>query len=191
MLSYLTAENAFLRTLGNRCLLLLFLCALTRTGQATGNGSFLGISISVSQGLIIVGGPILAILFLLSTKLESDNLEIARYEIIDEIRGKGKRKNGGLPHLLFAFPTLAAIFFIVQFSTDLVPASSPCIGFDHARFLYDFSLQAGFASKTCIQDVKDNMPWIYPPLQLYFNFMIVIACGWLSWALARQWSKYR
>jgi len=191
MLPYLTAEIAFLRTLGNRCLLLIFLCALTRTGQAAGNGSFLGISIAVSQGVIVVGGPILAILFLISTKLESDNLEIARYEILEEIRGKGKRRNGGLPYLLFAFPTLAATFFIVQFCTDFVPASDSCLGFDHLRFLHDFSLQGGFASKMCIQDVKDNMPWIYPPLQLYFYFVVVITCGWLSWSLARQWSKYR
>jgi hypothetical protein len=188
MLAYLSAENAFLRTLGNRSLVLLFLCALTRTGQAAGSGAFLGISIALSQGVIIVGGPILAILFLLSTRLESDNLEIARFEILDEIREKGqKRKNSVLPYILFAFPTIAAGFLVVQFGIDLVPAAEPCPGFDHARFLYDFSLQ----SKLCVHDVTDNMPWIYPPLQLYFYLLLLVVCGWLSWSLGLQWGRQR
>lgn len=165
---------------------------LDSNGQAAGNGAFLGISIALSQGVIIVGGPILAVLFLLSTRLESDNLEIARFEILDEVRAKGRKENNSiLPYFLFAFPTIAVAFFVVQFGIDLVPAADPCPGFDHARFLYDFSLQGGFQSKLCIHDVTDNMPWIYPPLQLYIYLLLIVVCGWLSWSLGRQWARNR
>ena len=191
MLPYLTAENAFVRTLGNRCLLLLFLCALTRTGSAAGTGSFQGISVQVSQGLLIVAGPVLALFLLLASKLESDNLEVARREVAAACGAGARRAGGILPHALFTIPTLAAAFLVVQFWTDLVPASVPCPGFDHMRFAYDASLQGGFASKLCIGDVTADMPWIYPPSQLYAYGAVLLGCAWLSVRLSHQWLRSR
>ncbi|MDH2400183.1 hypothetical protein QCM77_09560 [Bradyrhizobium sp. SSUT18] len=81
MQSYLSAESTFLRAFGNRRLLLLFLRVLFRIGSTTGKASVLGLSIDVSPGIIVILGPILAFLFLMTLKLEADNLMVARHDL--------------------------------------------------------------------------------------------------------------
>ena len=78
MLSYLNAETGFIRAFGNRSLLLIFLCALSRSGDHPGKASALGVSLDLNPGLIMVFGPVLALLFLISLKIESDTLLVAR-----------------------------------------------------------------------------------------------------------------
>jgi len=78
MLSYLNAETGFIRAFANRSLLLIFLCALTRGGDRFGKASALGVSLDLNPGLIVVFGPVLALLLLISLKIEADTLVVAR-----------------------------------------------------------------------------------------------------------------
>lgn len=194
MLSYLAAESNFVRAFGNRCLLLLFLCVLTRTGETAGKAAVLGIAVDISQGLVVVVGPILALLFLISLKLEADNLIVGRHVTLSEIQDQTLRRFRANPLLygLFAFPTLAALFLLIQFYQNLVPVDAACPAFDRFRYFYDFrSLQAGFPTKYCIHDISIGMPWIYPPLQLYLYAVVTASCGWLSYRIAREWTRFR
>lgn len=190
MLSYISAENSLLRSLGNRCLLLVFLCILTRTGQVAGKASAFGISLEISQGTIVVWGPILAFLILASSKLEADSLVIARRDILEESRKFGPMKVSPSAYGLFVIPTISAVFFVVQFFLEVVPAIEGCSGFRSSRYLWDMAL---FAQPTtyCIRDITENMPWIYPPFQTYAAFAFVVGCAWLSYSLSRDWKRYR
>src|SRR4051812_43902534 len=84
MLNYLSAEASFLRAFGNRSLLLIFLCALSRTGEKIANASVLGLSLSVSPGIIVVYGPLLTLFLLVGLKTESDSLWVAREAILSD-----------------------------------------------------------------------------------------------------------
>ena len=100
MLSYMNAETGFIRAFGNRSLLLIFLCALTRGGDRFGKASALGVSLDLNPGLIVVFGPVLALLLLISLKIESDTLVVARgCPAKDEPSGSGcdQGKQVGLP----------------------------------------------------------------------------------------------
>ena len=72
MLCYLAAEANFIRAFGNRSLLLIFLCTLSRTGEKMGSASALGLSLNVSPGIIVVYGPVLALFLLVALKVEAD-----------------------------------------------------------------------------------------------------------------------
>lgn len=196
MQSYLSAESTFLRAFGNRCLLLLFLCALCRTGSTTGKASALGLSIDVSPGIIVILGPILAFLFLISLKLEADNLMVARHDLLNQNLRAPKIRVGWWLYGLFALPTATAVFLFWQYLMELVPAataSAPgadCNTFDRFRYFGDFGL-GGFPTKYCINDITAGMPWIYPPFQTYGYILIIAGCGYLTYLLCRDWSKYR
>ncbi|MDY7867100.1 hypothetical protein U0E16_33315, partial [Burkholderia pseudomallei] len=91
MLSYLTAESGFLRAYGNRSLLLLLMCVLVRTGDGGGQAgsagpkvSALGLSIDVNPAVLLWFGPFVALLLVVSLKMEADTLCIAREAILDE-----------------------------------------------------------------------------------------------------------
>jgi hypothetical protein len=51
MLSYLTAETSFLRAFGNRGLLLILMCVLARTGEASNEASDAGVAKLSALGL--------------------------------------------------------------------------------------------------------------------------------------------
>lgn len=196
MQSYLSAESTFLRAFGNRCLLLLFLCVLSRTGSTTGKASVLGLSIDVSPGTIVVLGPILALLFLISLKMEADNLMVARNDLLSQSQKTSRSRIGWWPYGLFALPTAAAIFLFWQYFVNLVPAriagaaAADCNTFNRLRYLGDFGL-GGFPTKYCINDITVGMPWIYPPYQTYGYIVILTTCGYLCYSICRDWTKYR
>lgn len=190
MQSYLSAESTFLRAFGNRCLLLIFLCVLSRTGSTTGKASVLGLSIDISPGTIVVLGPVLALGLLLSLKMEADNLMTARNDLLGQNQRTPLIRIGWWIHALFALPTVCAAFLSWQYFTNLVPAGADCPTFNHFRYLTDFGL-GGFATKYCIADITAGMPWIYPPYQTYGYILVVIGCGYVSYRLCRDWKKYR
>lgn len=190
MQSYLTAESTFLRAFGNRCLLLIFLCVLSRMGMPGGKASILGLSIDISQGTIVVLGPVLALGLLLSLRMEAENLMIARNDLLSQNQRAPKIRIGWWIYFLFALPTLTAAFLSWQYFTNLVPATADCPTFNRLRLLMDFGL-GGFPTKYCIADITAGMPWIYPPLQSYVYILIVAGCGYISYLLCREWSKYR
>ena len=101
MLSYLNAETGFIRAFANRSLLLIFLCALSRGGDRFGKASAFGVSLDLNPGLIVVFGPVLALLLLISLKIEADTLVVAREVVLpkDEPSGSGcdEGKQVGLP----------------------------------------------------------------------------------------------
>jgi hypothetical protein len=85
MLSYLNAETGFIRAFANRSLLLIFLCALTRGGDRFGKASALGVSLDLNPGLIVIFGPVLALLLLISLKIEADTLVVAREVVLPKM----------------------------------------------------------------------------------------------------------
>jgi len=196
MQSYLSSESTFLRAFGNRCLLLLFLCVLSRTGSITGKATALGLSIDISPGTVVVLGPILALLLLISLKMEADNLRLARQDLLSQNQRAPRIRIVWSVYGLFALPTAAAAFLVCQYFLNLVPAgtSGPpeadCDTFNRLRYLFDFSL-GGFPTKYCIGGITAGMPWIYPPYQSYGYILIILGCGYLSYVLCRDWPKYR
>jgi hypothetical protein len=193
MQSYLSAESTFLRAFGNRCLLLLFLCVLSRTGSTTGKASVLGLSIDISPGTIVVLGPILAVLLLISLKMEADNLMVARNDLLSQNQRPPRIRIGWWTYGLFALPTATAVFLFWQYLVNLVPASGPaadCNTFSRLRYFGDFGL-GGFPTKYCIGDITAGMPWIYPPYQTYAYVVVLIGCGRLCYVICRDWTKHR
>ena len=85
MLSYLNAETGLTRAFANRSLLLIFLCALSRGGDRFGKASALGVSLDLNPGLIVVFGPVLALLLLISLKIEADTLVVAREVVLPKM----------------------------------------------------------------------------------------------------------
>jgi hypothetical protein len=197
MQSYLSAESTFLRAFGNRCLLLLFLCVLSRTASTSGRASVLGLSIDVSPGTIVVLGPVLALLFLISLKMEADNLMVARNDLLGQNQRAPRVRIGWPLYALFGLPTATAAFLFSQYFLKLVPADIPgapldeCNTFDRSGYLFDFR-RAGFPTKYCIGNLpSDGMPWIYPPYQTYGYILLILGCAYLSYVLCRDWRKYR
>src|SRR4051812_44596147 len=128
MLSYLNAETSFVRAFGNRSLLLMFLCALTRSGTNSGKASALGISLDLNPALIVVFGPAIALFFLISLKIEADSLLVAREAILEEagkLAGRAAKVSRWV-YLLFVVPALTAAFMILQFILMLVPQMPGC-----------------------------------------------------------------
>lgn len=188
MLSYLNAEASFIRAFGNRCLLLIFLCALTRT-STLGKVSALGVSLAISPGVIVVLGPPLALLFLVALKLEADVLLVARESVLEESAELNRRAVKVSPwvYLLFWVPTVAVAFLTLQFILKLFPTN--CNHWNWVKQFTDFSFWTGHSSTYCIRDQEG--PWIYPPIQTYFYFVCLAACAYLTREIARDWPRLR
>jgi len=124
VLSYLTAENSFIRSFGNRSLLLLLLCAFTRTGESIAKASIIGVSVDVNPAVIAAFGPVLALLLVASLKLEADTLVVAREAVLDEVSKSrhGLRTSIWL-YVLMWVPTGCAAFLALQF----IRSSSPTL----------------------------------------------------------------
>ena len=193
MLSYLNAETGFIRAFGNRSLLLIFLCALSRSGDHPGKASALGVSLDLNPGLIMVFGPVLALLFLISLKIESDTLLVAREFVLGKMSHLDPRatKPSRWVFGLFAVPCVTATFMIVQFILNVVPAKPGCAGYVWTRKFTDFSVQGGTPSTYCIHNLTDGMPWIYPPVQTYGYVVCLAACFYLTYLIARNWARVR
>jgi hypothetical protein len=192
MLPYLNAEANFIRAFGNRCLLLIFLCALTRTANP-GKLSALGISLDISPGVIVVFGPLLALLLLISLKIEADGLFLARESVLEEASKIGRQaaRVSWWVYPLFATPLLSCLFMTLQFLTKLVPLKPGCEGWSWVQQLTDFSFQAGSSSIYCIRDLTDGTPWIYPPAQTYLYILCFAACAYLTWRIMESWPRSR
>jgi hypothetical protein len=194
MLSYLSAETSFIRAFGNRSLLLIFLCALSRGGDRFGKASALGVSLDLNPGLIAIFGPVLALLFLISLKIEADALLLAREVVLEEISrlNRSATKLSWWVFLLFAVPCATATFMTVQFILNVVPsAKAGCTGYVWTRKFTDFSVQGGSPSTYCIHNLTDGMPWIYPPVQTYLYIACLAACFYLTYLIATNWVKAR
>src|ERR1035437_6897101 len=161
MLSYLNAEANFMRAFGNRSLLLIFLCALTRTASP-GKLSALGVSLDLSPGVIVLFGPPLALVFLISLKVEADVLFLARETVLEEASklSRSAARVSRWVYLLFAVPLMASAFLTLQFILKLVPSKPGCDAWSWVQQLTDFSFQGGSASTYCIRDLTEGMPWI-------------------------------
>jgi hypothetical protein len=194
MLSYLNSETGFIRAFGNRSLLLILLCALSRGGDRFGKASALGVSFDFNPGLIVVFGPVLALLLLISLKMESDTLLVAREVVLEKMNHLDPHATRASKWVypLFIVPAAAATFLTVQFVLNVVPAAKPgCTGYVWTKKFTDFSLQGGTPSTYCIHNLTDGMPWIYSPLQTYGYIACVGACCYLTWLIAVSWAKLR
>lgn len=191
MLSYLTAEAGFIRAFGNRGILLIVLCALTRSGDAAGKASVPGVSIDINPALVTVIGPVLAFLLLVALKFEADALLLSREAVLEEATKLPRKNVSAWIYFLFSVPTLAAAFFTLQFVLKVVPAQAGCEHWSWSQQLFDFSFAGGSASVFCIGDLTRGTPWIYPPWQTYLNLALVLGCGYLTWHIARDWTKAR
>ena len=194
MLAYLNNEVNFIRAYGNRSLLLIFLCALSRTGANIAHASALGLTIDLNPGVIVIVGPILSILILISLKLESDTLTIAREAILDEfseLHGSAK-KISRLVGALFGVPAVASAFFLLQYVLKVarIDANGGCSTYKWQQHFIDWWGSPG-PSIYCIGDKTEGMPWIYPPWQTYVYVIIVIICSVLSYRIWSGWSRYR
>ena len=200
MLSYLNAETGFIRAFANRSLLLIFLCALTRGGDRFGKASALGVSLDLNPGLIVVFGPLLALLLLISLKIEADTLVVAREVVLPKMSSldPAATRASRWVFLLFAVPCATATFMTVQFILNVVPSKPGCAGYVWTRKFTDFSIQGGSPSTYCvrnltdgIRNLTDGMPWIYPPIQTYGYVACLATCFYLTYLIARNWAKVR
>lgn len=193
MLPYLNAETSFIRAFGNRSLLLIFLCALTRSNTSSGKASALGITLDLNPGLIVVFGPGIALLFLISLKIEADSLLLAREAVLEEASKLDGRasKVSWWAYLLFLVPALAAAFMTAQFILKLAPQGPGCKDWAWTQQFTDFTYSSGVASVYCIRDLKEGTPWIYPPIQTYLYITILTTCGHLTYRIWRDWPRYR
>jgi hypothetical protein len=188
VLSYLSAETSFLRAYGNRSLLLIVLCCLTRTGESIGKATVPGLSLDVGPSLIVIFGPVLALLLLISLKTEADTLLIARDAVRDEANGRWRRVSR-LVYVLFVVPALSAAFISLQYLLKLVPKDR-CNDWSWFNQLADASHWQGTPSTYCIGKGAEG-PWIYPPLQSFLYIGCVILCGYITYQLSKDWSKAR
>lgn len=200
MLSYLSSEAGFVRAFGNRTLLLIFLCALTRVGvekaDQTAKGSAFGISVDLNPGILAVYGPLLVLLLLIGLRSESDILLNSREAVLTEVSklpARVRRVNRAI-YVLFWTPTVAAIFLVVQYYINVVPyvenMPNPC---DYERILqfFDGRYLKGTASIYCLKNIKIGMPWIYIPFQIYVYILIIAACFYLTMKIVKDWPKAR
>ena len=186
MLSYLTAETGFIRTFGNRSLLLIFLCALTRTGDNLGHGSVLGLTFDLNPLALVLIGPFLALFILISLKMEADTLLTMREAILDEASKLPRRpRTSRWIYVLFA-----SVFLVVQYLIDVVPNKS-CETWKWPHHFFDFSFRAGTGSSFCIGSNINDSFWIYPPWQTYAYLIVIGVCALLTHRIASDWRKAR
>jgi hypothetical protein len=192
VLAYLSAETSFLRAYGNRSLLLIVLCVLTRSGDSIAKASALGVTLDINPAVIAAFGPVLALVLLISLKVEADTLVLAREAVLEEASALNRRATPyGWLYLLFGVPAAAAAFMALQFILKLVPSGAGCNDWSLIKQLLDFSYQGGAPSIYCIGDLAHGTPWIYPPLQTYLYIACVGGCAYLTYCIARDWPKLR
>jgi hypothetical protein len=200
MLSYLTAETGFLRAFGNRILLLILMCVLTRTGEAS-NGvsdagvaklSALGVTLSINSAIVAAFGPFVALLILVSLKLEADTLLIGREAVLEDASSLSRNiAPSRWVYLLFASPAASALYMALQVLLKLFPDDVGCEKWTWVQQLTDFSHVGGSPSIYCLGNVTKGNPWVYPPLQNYLNLICVAACCYLTYRIAVDWTKSR
>jgi hypothetical protein len=190
MLGYLNNEVSFLRAFGTRSLLLLFLCALSRSGAGIPHASALGLTIDINPGVVAIIGPLLSLLLLYSLKLEADSLRMARLSILNEFEDlhAATRYKPGAIYFLFCVPIHCAAFLFIQYVLNVTLVSRTC-GEWQWHFI-DWGSPFG-ASKYCIGDKTEGMPWIYPPWQTYAYLFMIAGMGFLTYRLAKEWTRYR
>jgi hypothetical protein len=190
MLAYLNNEVNFLRAFGTRCLLLVFLCALSRTGAGIPHASALGLTIDLNPGVIAIVGAPLALLLLYSLKLEADSLRMARLAILSELvdlHRVAKYKPGAI-YLLFCVPFGCAVFLFIQYVLKVTLVSRTCG--DWLWHFIDWGSRFG-ASKYCIGDKTEGMPWIYAPWQTYGYLVVIAVMVFVTYRMAKEWTQYR
>jgi hypothetical protein len=158
------------------------------------------VSLDLNPGLIVVFGPLLALLLLISLKIEADTLVVAREVVLPKMSSldPAATKASRWMFVLFAVPCATAIFMTVQFILNVVPSKPGCAGYVWTRKFTDFSIQGGSPSTYCvrnltdgIRNLTDGMPWIYPPVQTYGYVACLAACFYLTYRIARNWAKVR
>jgi hypothetical protein len=189
VLSYFTAETSFLRAFGNRSLLLIVLCCLTRTGEVIGKASVPGLTLDINPSVIVIFGPVLALLLLISLKAEADTLLAAREVVLDEASKVRQRPIGLWVYLLFTVPALSCAFMFLQFILKLTPKDR-CGDWGWINQLTAFSYWQGTPSSHCIGKGSEG-PWIYPPLQSFLYLGCVVVSGYLTYQLFKDWGKAR
>jgi hypothetical protein len=190
MVAYLNNEVNFLRAFGTRCLLLVFLCALSRTGADIPHASALGLTIDINPGVIAIIGPMLSLFLLCALKLEADSLRMARLSILSEfedLHRVTKYKPGAI-YLLFCVPLGCAVFLFIQYVLKVTLVSRTCG--DWQWHFIDWGSPFG-ASKYCIGDKTAGMPWIYPPWQTYAYLLVIAGMVFVTYRLAKEWTRYR
>lgn len=192
MLSYLTAEGSFIRSFGNRSLLLLLLCAFTRTGESVAKASIIGVSVDINPAVIAAFGPVLALLLVASLKLEADTLLAAREAVLDEMsRSRSGFRTSIWLYALMLVPTGCAAFLALQFILKLVPDAPGCDGWNWWRQLSNFTYVHGTPAVYCIGDLRKGVPWIYPPIETFLLLGCVLGCAYLTYAIILSWRMYR
>jgi hypothetical protein len=197
VLSYLTAESSFLRAYGNRSLLLLLMCVLVRTGNAGGQAdgsiakiSALGLSADINPAVVLWFGPVVALLMVISLKMEADTLRVAREVVLEEAGGLKMRITvSWWTYVLFYTPTVVAAYMTLQFVLKLFPGSD-CANWSWLRQFYDFG-GWGEPSIYCFGDLKKGTPYVYPPIQTWFYIGCVITCAYLTYRMGREWKRSR
>jgi hypothetical protein len=192
MTDYLKEETAFIRGLQWRFLLILFLAAMTRSGALSGAEiGVVGVSIDINQGLIIVAGPILCLLLQLGSRAEGRNLKFVRQQVTTKVTEPRRETqlHSWTTYGMIYFPTLAVVFFIVQYTSNLVPADVGC-SFAEWRHFFDFSL-GGRSSMFCIGDQTKDMPWIYSPYQTWFYVALAVLSALIGRIMQRDWQDSR
>ncbi|MET4260887.1 hypothetical protein ABIC09_005852 [Bradyrhizobium sp. S3.12.5] len=192
MLSYLTAENSFIRSYGNRSLLLLLLCAFTRTGESVAKASIIGVSVDINPAVIAAFGPVLGLLITASLKLEADSLITAREAVLGEVgRSKPAFRTSVWLYLLMLVPTGCTAFLALQFLLKLVPDNPGCPEWNWWRQLTDFSRVGGTPSVYCIGDLTKGTPWTYPPIETWLLLACVLGSAYLTYTVIQDWPMYR
>lgn len=197
MLSYLTAESGFLRSFGNRSLLLLLMCVLIRTGDAGSHAggsvakvSALGLSVDINPAVILSFGPFVALLIVVSLKMEADTLRIAREVVLKEASDiKMRIAINWWIYILFYTPTIVAAYMTLQFVFKLFPGDD-CANWIWWRQFYDFG---GWERPSiyCFGDIKKGTPYVYVPIQTWVYVGCVVACAYLTRRMVRDWTKSR
>lgn len=200
MLSYLTAETGFLRSFGNRSLLLILMCVLTRTGEvSTGSPdagiaklSALGLTLAINSAVVAAFGPFVALLILISLKLEADTLLVGRETVLEDASNLS-RNMAPSPwvYVLFAAPVGSAVYMALQVVLKLFPEDIGCEKWTWIQQFTDFSHIGGSPSIYCLGDVTKGNPWVYPPLQNYAYLGCIIVCSYLTYRISVDWPQSR
>lgn len=200
MLSYLTAETGFLRAFGNRILLLILMCVLTRTGEASSGASdagvaklsALGLTLSINSAIVAAFGPFVALLILISLKMEADTLLIGREAVLEDA---SKLSRTMAPsrwvYVLFAAPAASALYMALQVVLKLFPEDIGCEKWSWVQQFTEFSHVGGSPSIYCLGNVTKGNPWVYPPLQNYLYVICLGACCYLTYRICVDWPKSR
>jgi hypothetical protein len=115
---------------------------------------------------------------------------MARLSILNEfedLHAVARYKPGAI-YLLFCVPIACAVFLFIQYILKVTFVSRACG--EWQRHFIDWGSSFG-ASKYCIGDKTEGMPWIYPPWQTYAYILMIAAMGFLTYRLSKDWTRYR